>query len=98
MYNIRKPIYKGKYWKWLGKIRYITFRYYNWIFTAKYFSKQNAAFLFPNSIISHSSTLLSTLKDVDMFYQHNKIRNRKLAIAQINKNIIHPEETFLFQL
>lgn len=94
--NIVKPIYRGKFRRWVGKKLYITIRYYNWFLTAKRFSKKKNSNLLPYSVISHSSPLLRQLKDVEMIYQHNKIRNLELAVARLNKIIIYPGETFSF--
>lgn len=45
-------------------------------------------------IIRHRSVLLRQLKDVEMYLQHNKITNLRLAISKINGTIIKPGQTF----
>lgn len=45
-------------------------------------------------IFKHSSTLLRKLKDVDMQYQVNKIKNLQLAIDKIDHVVIKPGQTF----
>lgn len=40
--------------------------------------------------------MLRKLKDVDMWMQHNKVTNLRIAIKQINHVIIYPGETFSY--
>ncbi len=47
-------------------------------------------------VFAHKSFLLRPLKDVDMQYQHNKVKNLQLAIDRINGIVIKPKETFSF--
>jgi len=50
----------------------------------------------PNEIVQHRSFLLKKLKNVDMYLQHNKIVNLRLAIARLNGIVIEPGQTFSF--
>ncbi|MGM8216267.1 VanW family protein [Bacillaceae bacterium W0354] len=52
--------------------------------------------LYPNVIKKHQTILRRQLKDVDMWYQENKITNLKLAINRLNGIIIKPGETFSY--
>jgi vancomycin resistance protein VanW len=45
---------------------------------------------------AHKTPLLRKLKDVDMYLQHNKIKNLQIAISQINGITIHPGEVFSY--
>ena len=45
---------------------------------------------------SHKTPLLRKLKDVDMYLQHNKINNLKIAIPKINNIVLYPGEVFSF--
>jgi vancomycin resistance protein VanW len=50
----------------------------------------------PYMVKSHKTPLLRILKDVDMWYQYNKIINLKLAIKKLNGIILQPGETFSY--
>ena len=67
---------------------------FNWITGPEQFSKEVDLSHLPNEIIRHQSFLLRKLKDVDMYLQHNKVVNLRLAISRINGVIIQPGVTF----
>ena len=50
----------------------------------------------PELVIEHQSFLLRPLKGVDMYLQHNKTTNLKIAITSLNNIVILPGETFSF--
>jgi vancomycin resistance protein VanW len=50
----------------------------------------------PYMVKSHKTPLLRILKDVDMWYQYNKIINLKLAIKKLNGIVLQPGETFSY--
>lgn len=52
--------------------------------------------LLPCLIATHKTPLLRPLKNVDMWLQHNKVNNLKLAIDRINGLIIAPGQNFSF--
>lgn len=52
--------------------------------------------LLPCLVAAHKTPLLRPLKNVDMWLQHNKVNNLKLAIDRINGLIIAPGQTFSF--
>jgi len=92
--SIPKPIKRSKVRRALGKKFYILKRKIHWLRNRKQYSNTFSNTLFENKIFTHKSFLLRPLKDVEMQYQHNKIKNLKLAIEKINKMIIKPGETF----
>lgn len=47
-----------------------------------------------HSIFRHRSMLLRPLRDVEMYLQHNKVTNLRLAIDRIDGVLIRPGETF----
>lgn len=92
--NVEKPIVRSKLRRLLGREFYIAKRFLKWHFTNVKYSKIDNSVNFPNEWIKHRSVLLRKLKDVDMYLQHNKITNLKLATAKINGVVIKPGETF----
>lgn len=96
MQSVPKPIHRSKLRVWLGK-KYFTFRrYLIWyggkIKFAKIQSKENL----PIKIFQHQSILLRKLKNVDMYLQHNKVQNLKIASKTLHNLVIYPGETFSF--
>ena len=50
----------------------------------------------PYICYSHKTPLFRKLKDVDMWYQHNKVINLKLAVKRLQGIIIRPGEIFSY--
>lgn len=50
----------------------------------------------PCTAIQHRTILLRKLKDVDMWYQQNKVVNLKIAVKKLNGIVIRPGETFSY--
>lgn len=80
--------------KWLGREYFILKRQLKWIKESSRFAKVEAATTLDNSVIQHKSFVLRPLKDVEMYLQHNKATNLKLAVAKLNGAVIKPGQTF----
>ncbi len=91
---VEKPKHRGKLRKWLGKEYFIFKRQLKWIKEYSSFARINREVSLSNSIIQHKSFVLRPLKDVDMYLQHNKATNLRLAISKINGVVIEPGQTF----
>lgn len=91
-----KPIKRTKMRILLGKYYYRIKRYAQWFLSGKKYSKSVEKELYPNIYFSHKTPLLRSLKDVDMWMQHNKVTNLKIAMKKLNKIIIKPGETFSY--
>lgn len=91
--QVDKPEQRSSLRKFLGKEFFIVKRQVNWLFGDSNFAKVNTKIKFDNSLIKHKSFLLRPLKDVEMYLQHNKVTNLKIAIGQINKVVIEPGHT-----
>jgi len=50
----------------------------------------------PYEVFKHQTPMLRRLKDVEMWLQHNKVKNLKIASEQINGVILKPGQTFSF--
>lgn len=92
--KINKPKNKSRLRRKIGKEIFIYKRYFYWFLNRKKFSKIDSQISFDYSVIKHKSFLLRPLKDVDMYLQHNKVTNLKIACKKINKVIIKPGEIF----
>lgn len=92
--TVEKPLQRSYLRKLVGREYFILKRQIKWIFGAEGFAKPNKKIDLEHSIIRHRSVLLRPLKDVEMYLQHNKITNLRLAIGRINGVIIKPGQTF----
>lgn len=93
--QVSKPIERGFIRKNLGREYFIFRRKIKWFKHSSKYAKQNKkATSCSNLLIQHKSFLLRPLKDVDMYLQHNKVTNLRLAIKNINGLEIKPGEVF----
>lgn len=86
---------KTKIRRRIGRVFYIWKRWMSWYFGNAKFGRRrdlNLQFL----VFQHQTPLLRQLKNVDMYLQHNKITNLRLAAAKINDLVLLPGETFSF--
>ncbi|MDO4789551.1 MAG: VanW family protein [Porphyromonas sp.] len=93
-HTVEKPIQRGWIRRKAGKEYFILKRKLRWLFYSRRYAKVCSEMSLKYSLIEHRSMLLRPLKDVEMYLQHNKVTNLKLAIAKINNVVIKPEETF----
>jgi vancomycin resistance protein VanW len=96
MKRVEKPVNRSPLRRKLGKEYFILKQQYNWLTSGEKYAREIDLSHLSNQLITHQSTLLRKLKDVDMYLQHNKIVNLKLAISKVNGVIIDPGETFSF--
>jgi vancomycin resistance protein VanW len=90
-----KPIKRSQIRIFLGKKFYRFKRYIDWFFGNKKYAVKKGDKL-KNLIFTHQTLLLRELKDIDMWLQHNKVKNLKIATNKLNKVIIKPGETFSY--
>lgn len=95
MNNLR-PKPRGRLRLLLGKTYFTVRRYFYWCFGGATFAKYRSADLLPNTVFTHKTPLLRKLKDVDMWLQHNKVENLKIAVKQLDGIIIRPGETLSY--
>lgn len=93
---MQKPKNRSRLRMLIGKMYYTTRRYINWHLSKTNFASSLNKKILPIEIFSHKTELLRELKDVDMWMQHNKIENLKIAIQKINGLIIEPGQTFSY--
>lgn len=80
----------------IGRIYYTYRRYIEWYFGKTKFAKTIQSKKLNFTVFEHRTPLYRKLKDVDMWYQHNKVTNLKIAIKKINGLIIEPGETLSY--
>lgn len=94
--QVEKPKKRSDLRRKLGKEYFCLKRKINWFFSSEKYAKNQDLQPLSYTLINHQSFLLRRLKDVDMYLQHNKTVNLRLAIAKLNGIVIKPGETFSF--
>ncbi|MCL6477692.1 MAG: VanW family protein [Peptococcaceae bacterium] len=81
----------------IGKLYFTWRRYLLWLISKTKFARTiQADKALPFAVYKHETPLLRRLRNVDMWLQHNKIINLRLAVERINGVILKPGETFSF--
>ncbi|WP_349410029.1 VanW family protein [Pseudalkalibacillus sp. SCS-8] len=93
--NVR-PKKRSKLRITLGKIYYTYKRKWIWVLKHKSYARQQSEERLSYQAITHCTPLLRQLKNVDMWYQHNKIINLQIAIKQLDGLILEPGKTFSY--
>ncbi|MEE1002411.1 MAG: VanW family protein [Acutalibacteraceae bacterium] len=93
---MEQPKYRSVLRLKLGAKYYGAKRRCMWIKNKKQFAKQKSLVPLKYTYFSHKTPLLRKLKDVDMWMQHNKVNNLKIAVNKVNGIILHPGEVFSY--
>ncbi|MFJ7727285.1 VanW family protein [Neobacillus sp. NPDC097160] len=93
---IQKPIKRNRLRIYLGKKYYRLKRYWEWYTDGKKYAKQKEKAKLRHVIFTHQTPLLRQLKDVDMWLQHNKVKNLTIAANSLNGIVLKPGETFSY--
>jgi vancomycin resistance protein VanW len=91
---VDKPQHRSNLRKFFGKEYFILKRQLNWWMGKDNFAQVDPNIKYNHSLIKHKSFLLRPLKDVDMYLQHNKVTNLKIAIGHLHQVVIQPGQTF----
>jgi vancomycin resistance protein VanW len=91
-----KPIKRSPARIFFGKKYYRFKRYMEWYMGGKRYALTREIALLPHVIFTHQTPLLRQLKDVDMWLQHNKVTNLKIASERLTGIVIKPGETFSY--
>ncbi|OAT85093.1 vancomycin resistance protein [Bacillus sp. MKU004] len=91
-----QPKKRSAFRVFLGTGYYRAKRYLEWLTTHETFAKTKDPELKQHVIHSHRTPLYRKLKDVDMWYQENKVKNLRIAVRELDKIIIKPGETFSY--
>ncbi|MCL2404026.1 MAG: VanW family protein [Defluviitaleaceae bacterium] len=93
---LKKPIHRSDIRLFLGRMYFTLKRHITWLFGSINFARNKSNGSFTHLYASHKTPLLRKLKDVDMYLQHNKITNLKIAAPKINNIVLRPGETFSY--
>ncbi|OAB45779.1 VanW family protein [Paenibacillus antarcticus] len=91
-----KPKKRSQLRLFVGKHYFVTRRYMKWILGKERYAKKISLDPLGHTISSHNTPLLRELKNVDMWMQHNKVINLKIALEQLNGIVLQPGETFSY--
>ena len=94
--EVPKPIRRSALRRSLGRQYFILKRRLKWHFSGTKFARREEGPPLSEVIFSHQTPLLRQLRNVDMWLQHNKITNLRLAIERLDGLVIHPGETFSY--
>ncbi|MCW5923271.1 MAG: VanW family protein [Saprospiraceae bacterium] len=93
--TLSPPVLRSPLRRRVGRFFYIHKRRFEWFFDNKKYAKQIEKPL-EVVVFQHHTPLLRQLKNVEMYLQHNKVTNLRLAAAKIDGLMIWPDETFSF--
>jgi vancomycin resistance protein VanW len=92
--NIGKPVRRSYLRALIGRHYYVMRRRARWLAMSRQFAAPDARTQLVHSIFEHRTMMLRPLRDVEMYLQHNKVTNLRLAIGPINGVVIKPGQTF----
>lgn len=91
-----RPKKRSKLRIWLGTQYYIFKRWVEWQTGNKSYATEKTEEELPYQVFLHKTPTLRKLKNVDMWYQHNKVINLKITVQKLNGVVIRPGETFSY--
>ena len=94
--SIEQPKLRSELRIKIGRTYYSLLRRFMWIKMNKMFASEFNEEQLEYVHFVHKTPLLRKLKDVDMWYQHNKIINLRIAVKRLNGIVIHPGEVFSY--
>lgn len=94
--SVPQPISRSPLRRKCGMLYYGTLRKLLWARKRRMFAKTLQEQALEHMHFRHRTILLRKLKDVDMWLQHNKITNLKIAASRIDGILIRPGEVFSY--
>ena len=91
-----KPVKRSAARIWLGRKAYRCKRYLEWVFGGNTYARTVLNERLPHIVAAHRTPLLRPLRNVDMWLQHNKVRNLSIAVRKLDGVVVRPGETFSF--
>lgn len=96
-YLVERPRSRSQIRLCLGKCYFTWKRRLLWMKQSRSYARQRKNNIrLPHLVATHKTPLIRQLQNVDMWLQHNKVNNLKLAVDCINGLVIAPGETFSF--
>ncbi|MEJ8546722.1 VanW family protein [Brevibacillus borstelensis] len=91
-----KPIKRSRWRLAAGICYYRIKRYGDWFFGRKKFARKRLKEGLPCLHKRHQTPLLRQLQNVEMWMQHNKVTNLRIASERLHGIVIRPGETFSY--
>lgn len=91
-----KPVERSRLRLTCGKYCFTCKRYAEWYFGFRKFAASHEENLLHHCVFTHRTPLFRKLKAVDMWLQHNKITNLRIALSRLDGLVIRPGETFSY--
>lgn len=92
--NVVQPRKRSYLRSLAGREYFILRRRFKWLQESANFAYPDQSEGIDHQIFRHKTVMLRPLRNVEMYLQHNKITNLRLAIAPINGVVIRPGQTF----
>lgn len=92
----KKPIERSALRLKLGTAYYGCLRKLRWIGMKGCFASERRSERLEYPVFSHAVPLMRRLKDVDMWYQHNKVKNLRIAVPRVDGLILRPGQVFSY--
>ncbi len=93
---MKRPRRRSQLRIFLGGIYFFCIKNIQWFCLGKRLARTRQTTDLPYQIFTHQTILLRPLKDVEMWMQHNKVQNLRLAIKKLDGLIIKPQEIFSY--
>jgi vancomycin resistance protein VanW len=94
---VPKPVHRSWLRMTLGRAYFRLRRYARWYLSRTRWANQRATpETMAHVLFQHRTPLLRQLKDVEMYLQHNKVTNLRLAVARLNGICLLPGETLSY--
>lgn len=91
-----KPKKRSALRLWAGRLYYTNRRYIAWLRSNEKYTRRQSTERLGHLIFTHATPTLRQLKNVDMWMQHNKVTNLRIAIERLNGLVLQPGETFSY--
>lgn len=92
-----KPVKRSKLRLWAGRQYFTWRRYWGWLKQGeKGMARIRSSEPLHYPVFEHRTPLMRRLKDVDMWYQHNKVINLRLAVRRLDGLLLRPGETLSY--
>ncbi|MDR7319289.1 VanW family protein [Brevibacillus nitrificans] len=91
-----KPMNRSRWRLAAGVCYYRWKRHVQWLLGQKEYARKRQTELLPHIHFQHQSILLRKLQDVEMWMQHNKVTNLRLAAQCLDGIVVQPGETFSY--
>lgn len=93
---IPKPKRRSKLRLVVGRLWFTGRRLLYWYVSGVRFAVRRQGADLAHRVMQHRSVLLRELRDVEMWLQHNKVENLRLAIARLDGILLEPGEVFSY--